>query len=313
MPASEAAVTLQSFVAFGDLLKYLRRRARLTQRELSIAVGYSETHISRLEQNQRPPDLAALAALFIPALHLEDEPEVMVRLLALAAVARGESLPSSGSLTVTQSVTHEITETVETLADLPPHNLPLQLTSFIGREAEIAEIKRLLMLTPGGHQAGEGVRLVTLTGAGGSGKTRLALQVAAEVLAAFPTGVWFIDLASLADPALVPQTVAGVLGVQATQSDTVLAALVNYTHDKTLLLVLDNCEHVIEACAQLVETLLRAGPHLKVLATSRETLELAGESVYQVPSLSTPDLHHLPQRPGGSPGVPSPGWYSAGD
>ena len=102
MPASESAVTLQSFVAFGDLLKYLRRRARLTQRELSIAVGYSETHISRLEQNLRPPDLATLAAVFIPALNLEDKPELVARLLELATAARGESLPPSGSLTVTQ-------------------------------------------------------------------------------------------------------------------------------------------------------------------------------------------------------------------
>jgi transcriptional regulator with XRE-family HTH domain len=126
MPVSDPAGAIQSFVTFGDLLKYLRRRARFTQRELSIAVGYSEAHISRLEQNQRPPDLATLAALFVPALQLED---VVVRLMELGATARGERLPQTGSITITQSVTHELTETVETLEDIPPNNLPLQLTS----------------------------------------------------------------------------------------------------------------------------------------------------------------------------------------
>src|SRR5688572_22396131 len=159
MLASESTIALQSFVVFGDLLKYLRRRARLTQRELSIAVGYSEAHISRLEQNLRPPDLAALAALFIPALYLENEPEVTVRLMELAAAARGESLPSTGSITITRSVAQEITETVETLEDSYPNNLPLQLTSFVGREPEMTEIKRWLV----------SARLVTLTSAGGSG------------------------------------------------------------------------------------------------------------------------------------------------
>jgi non-specific serine/threonine protein kinase len=256
----------------------------LTQRELSIAVGYSEAHISRLEQNLRPPDLATLAALFIPALYLENEPEVAVRLMELAAAARGESLPPTGSLTITRSVAQEVTETIETVEEFPPNNLPLQLTSFIGREAEIVELKRLL----------QGVRLVTLTGAGGSGKTRLALQVAVEALALFPDGVWFIDLTPLTDPAFVLQTVASILNVQAVQSDSLLIALTNYTRDKTLLLVLDNCEHVIETSAHLAETLLRASPQLKVLATSRERLNLSGETVYQVPPLSTPDLHYLP-------------------
>jgi predicted ATPase/transcriptional regulator with XRE-family HTH domain len=294
MPVSDPAGALQSFATFGELLKYLRRRVRFTQRELSIAVGYSEAHISRLEQNQRPPDLATLAALFIPALQLEDEPDVVARLIELATAARAERLPQTGTITVTQSVTHELTETVEALEDIPPNNLPLQLTSFIGREREIAQIKRLLTLTFAGQPAGAGARLVTLTGMGGSGKTRLALQVAAEVAAAFPAGAWFVDLAPLADPALVTQTVAGALGVQAAQSDSLLVSLVNYTREKKLLLLLDNCEHVIEACAQLTETLLRAGPHLKVLATSRETLNIAGETVYHVPSLSTPDPGQLP-------------------
>src|SRR5688500_6269601 len=220
MPASESAVALQSFVAFGDLLKYLRRRARLTQRELSIAVGYSEAHISRLEQNLRPPDLTALAALFIPALYLENEPEVAVRLMELAAAARGESLPPTGGLTVTRSTAQEITETIEIVEELPPNNLPLRLTRFIGREAESVELERLL--ASGDDQSGQRVRLVTLTGAGGSGKTRLALQVAVEALTLFPNGVWFVDLAPLTGPAFVTQQVASVSEMQAIQSDSLL-------------------------------------------------------------------------------------------
>jgi non-specific serine/threonine protein kinase len=271
----------------------LRRRAHLTQRELAIAVGYSEAHISRLEQNQRLPDLAALAALFTPALNLEDEPAILARLMELATAARGQRLPSTGRLSVTRSVSHEISETIEIVED-SPNNLPLQLTSFIGRKAEIAAIQRLLTGISGSRQTGQGVRLVTLIGAGGSGKTRLALQVTAEMLAAFPDGVWFVDLAPLTDPALVPQTVTAVLGVQTSPGDSLLNALVNYTRDKTMLLVLDNCEHVIDVCAQLVETLLRAAPKLKVLATSRETLNLTGETVFNVPSLSTPDPRHRP-------------------
>src|SRR6188474_2168819 len=104
MPYSEPAIPLESFQTFGDLLKYLRRRARMTQRELCIAVGYSEAQISRLEQNLRPPDLAALTALFIPALYLEDEPLIVTRLMELAARARGEALPQSGMITFSRSV-----------------------------------------------------------------------------------------------------------------------------------------------------------------------------------------------------------------
>ena len=135
MPSSEPAIPLESFLTFGDLLKYLRRRARLTQRELSIAVGYSEAQISRLEQNLRPPDLAALTALFIPALYLEDEPVIMTRLLELAAQARGEKLPQSGIITFSRSVQREVRESVRTVEEGLLNNLPLQLTSFIGPRA----------------------------------------------------------------------------------------------------------------------------------------------------------------------------------
>jgi predicted ATPase/class 3 adenylate cyclase len=160
-----------------------------------------------------------------------------------------------------------------------PNNLPRQLTSFIGREREIAAIKVQVTKT----------RLLTLTGSGGSGKTRLALQMAADVLDQYPDGVWFVELAPLADPALVPQVVATALGLSEQKGRTFVQTLADHLKFKHLLLVLDNCEHLLSACAQLCDALLRACAHLTVLATSREGLGISGEQTYRVPSLSLPD------------------------
>jgi predicted ATPase/class 3 adenylate cyclase len=165
-----------------------------------------------------------------------------------------------------------------------PNNLPLQLTSFIGREKEIAEIKRLVK-----HN-----RLVTLTGSGGVGKTRHSLQVAAEILDAFPDGAWLVELASISSPELVPQTLTSVLGVHEDQARPLVTALQDHLQAKTILLLLDNCEHLLEACAQLADGLLHACPHLKILVSSREALGMAGEVSFHVPSLSLPDTQHLP-------------------
>ena len=162
--------------------------------------------------------------------------------------------------------------------DVISNNLPIQLTSFIGREREIEEVKRLLSAT----------RLLTLHGAGGAGKTRLANQVAADLVEEFRNGVWLVDLAPLADPALVVQTVASTLGVREVAGRTLLDTLADSLRPKTLLLVLDNCEHLVSACAHLAEGLLHACPNLRILATSREALRIAGETAYRVPSLSLP-------------------------
>ena len=162
--------------------------------------------------------------------------------------------------------------------DTRPNNLPLQLTSFVGREAEIAKVRRLL----------ERTRLLTLTGPGGTGKTRLALQVAAEILTGYRDGAFFVDLSPVTDPALVPSAVAGPLGVPEVAGRPVLEAVKDHLSTKELLLVVDNFEQVAEACP-VIEALLTAAPRLKVLVTSRVVLSLRGEQEYPVPPLEPPD------------------------
>ncbi|WP_394793811.1 ATP-binding protein [Armatimonas sp.] len=159
-----------------------------------------------------------------------------------------------------------------------PNNLPQQVTSFIGREKELADIKTQLQHSP----------LLTLTGSGGCGKTRLSLQVAADSLEQYPKGAWLVELASVSDPALVPQTLAEVLGVREVPGEAITRTLSRTLKDKQLLLVLDNCEHVLEAAARLTDTLIKTCPHLRILASSREALGITGESTYRVPSLSLP-------------------------
>jgi len=169
--------------------------------------------------------------------------------------------------------------------DAHPHNLPIQLTSFIGRAREIAEVKRLL----------GAARLVTLTGSGGAGKTRLAVQVAADVVDGYLGGVWLAEFAPVADPALVPKTVSSALSVAEQPGRDMTETLVDALRPKTLLLLLDNCEHLLPACADMAAALLRACPQVRILATSREGLGVPGEILWRVPSLGVPeDLSHLP-------------------
>ena len=167
--------------------------------------------------------------------------------------------------------------------DARPNNLPVQLTSFVGREQEIAEVRRLL----------DGTRLLTLSGPGGSGKSRLALEVAAELLPDFRDGAFFADLSSVADPALVPSVVARAVGVPQVMGRPALEAVKQHLRDKQLLLVADNFEQVAEA-APMLEELLSAAPALKVMVTSRVVLSLRGEQEYLVPSLDMPNPGRLP-------------------
>ena len=268
-----------SYSTFGDLLKYLRRRAQLTQRELAIATGYTEGHISRLEKNLRPPDLATVAALFVPALGLEEEPETAAQLLRLAASAHGDQRHVGEDFTISR--VQEITEISES-AESIPSNLPIQLTTFIGRQAEIAEITAFL-------SGAKPARLVTLTGPGGMGKTRLALQTAIGLSHLYPDGIWFVDLTPLSAPELIAQTVASALSVPEKGGQSTEQTLVEHLLSKRVLIVLDNCEHMISAAAQFVEKLLRSCAHVQILATSRESLQVPGEVNFRVPPLSLPE------------------------
>ena len=168
--------------------------------------------------------------------------------------------------------------------DIYRHNLPVQLTSFIGRENEITEIAKRIRVT----------RLVTLTGIGGTGKTRLGLQVAANMIDEFPDGVWFIELASIAEPDLIPQTILTGMGVPEQSRITNINFLTDYLQRKKVLLIFDNCEHLIEACARVAQRLVKDAAIIRILSTSREALGIQGELIWQVQSLSLPDAEQPP-------------------
>jgi len=159
-------------------------------------------------------------------------------------------------------------------------NLPMPLTSFVGRGAELVAVQQCLAEA----------RLVTLVGTGGVGKTRLALSVAEEAIERFPDGSWLVELGPLADPTLVPQIVAAALCVRDQAGVSIVQSLKQALHFRRMLLLLDNCEHLAQVCAELVEDLLRGCPNLRILATSREPLGVAGEVAWRVPSLAVPDV-----------------------
>jgi predicted ATPase/DNA-binding CsgD family transcriptional regulator len=159
-----------------------------------------------------------------------------------------------------------------------PNNVPIQLTSFIGRAGDLAEVERLL----------SEARLVTLTGPGGCGKTRLAIQIANKAGGGFEDGIWWVELASLSDPALVPQLVVHSFGLRPVADQPIMELLISFVRPKQLLLILDNCEHLDEACAQLAQRLLIEAPGLRILATSRKALANVGEKIYPVVGLAWP-------------------------
>jgi predicted ATPase/class 3 adenylate cyclase len=186
---------------------------------------------------------------------------------------------------ITQLVVPDLPKDFPPLNSIPTatHNLPLQLTSFIGREKEIAEIKALLASS----------RLVTLTGSGGTGKTRLSIEVGTQELAQFTNGVWMIELAPLSDPAQIIPALAQAFGLQETPFSTIETLVTDHLRDKKLLLILDNCEHLIAACASLADQLLHQCAGLKILASSREALGIGGEMAYRTPSLADSESTRL--------------------
>ena len=166
----------------------------------------------------------------------------------------------------------------------PQNNLPLQLTSFVGREREVAALEALLTTE---------ARLLTLTGSGGSGKTRLALAVSSRLTERFEEGVWWVELAPVSDPELVPQAVAQALMIREEPGRSLAETLARDLAPTELLLVLDNCEHLISSCARLANAVLSACPRVRILATSRETLAVEGEMTWPVQPLSAPESRNL--------------------
>ena len=266
--------------AIGNLLRRYREIAGLSQEALAERAGLSPRGLLYLERGMRRPYPATLLRL-ADALSLTPQEREALTLAgrqgspaALPAVVDTPEPPAD----------RPRAGQVETPSTGPSHNLPASLSSFIGREQAQARVHELLAA----H------RLVTLVGAGGVGKTRLAMAVAEGILSDYPDGVRLVELASLADPGLVPGTVAQALGLREEPGRPVMETLSEHCGEKRMVLVLDNCEHLLSACTALAGTLLRAAPELRILATSREALGVAGEHRYRVPPLSVPDPEHLP-------------------
>ena len=246
-------------ISFGTWLRQRRRMLDLTQKALADQVGCAEITVRQMEADALKPS-KGLALILLEKLNVPSgEHEAWLRF------ARGLSeFPDNSA---------------DSFESKPLTNLPATLSTFIGRKKERDEVIKFL----------KNNRLVTLTGAGGIGKTRLSIQAASGLLNDYPNGAWLVDLAPLSDPALVPTTVLTTLGLIEQASRSPASVLIDFLRNKRVLLILDNCEHLIQACAQLAETSLHACPDLHILATSREALNIDGEKVYLVPSLTTPD------------------------
>ena len=267
-------------VTFPEALRLLRKRARLTQDELGRTVGYSREQIARLESGSRLPDLAVIAALFVPALFQKQETALVEQFLALAGRTRSDQ-----QITVTRTRETRVQLTSETVIApaAPLHRPPVPLLPLIGRAGDVADLLAWL----------DSARLLTIVGAPGIGKSRLALEVANHALPCFTDGVAFVPLADVAAAGDVPYAVLRTLGLKPSAGQPAEQAIEAYLGLRRLLLVLDNCEHVLESTPLFADWLSRS-PHLKLLCTSRVALDLYGEQEWPLAPLAAPDLTQHP-------------------
>jgi transcriptional regulator with XRE-family HTH domain len=265
--------------SFGSLLRRYRTGAGLTQEQLAERAGLSRRGIADLERGARQAPYAHTLDQLRAALGLSDADDAL--LLAAARAGRSSTQPSAPDLR--RSLDGGVPEGAgRPEAGQLRDNLAIQTTSFVGRSKERAQLAVMIRSAP----------LVTLVGPGGVGKTRLGLQVAAETRELWPDGVWVVEFAPLIDPAdthLVLPSVAAILGIQQAPGVDLEASVITWLRSRSLLLVLDNCEHVLDACAQLVSQIAHACPDVHVLATSQEPLGIAGENVSRVDPLTVPD------------------------
>jgi predicted ATPase/transcriptional regulator with XRE-family HTH domain len=260
----------------GDVVRRFRLAAGLTQQQLAEVAGLSTRGVSDIERGVKPRPHRDTLIRLADALQLGP---LQRALLDNVTRARG-----SASAQRTEPVVAGSGASPPNLPDGPDrevpirHNLPAPLSSFVGRAADLAAVTRLLTTS----------RLLTLTGSGGCGKSRLAVEAARQVVAQYADGVWLVELAALGAPDRVAHAIAHALGVPESPAESMLVTLQHFLTAKRLLLILDNCEHLIDACAVVVEALLRQDPGLAFLATSREVMRLSREVIYRVPSLSFP-------------------------
>jgi non-specific serine/threonine protein kinase len=260
----------------GDLLKGLRLDAGLTQAQLADKAGLSARGVGDIERGLKPRPHRYTIALLADALQLTPPQRAL-----LEAVASGRP-PSSNKAVSDRAPTADdalaTTSEEDDHQTSARHNLPSAISTFVDREIASAEVKRLLQTT----------RLLTLTGAGGCGKSRLALHVGSDLVGDFQDGVWLVELAPFTHADLIPQAVANVLGVREVSAQPLPESIVRHAQSRRILLILDNCEHLVDGCARFAEMILTRCPRVQILATSREGLRVSGEVVYRVPSLDVP-------------------------
>jgi predicted ATPase/DNA-binding XRE family transcriptional regulator len=276
MTAPASAISPESFSNFGDLLRYLRKRAELSQRELALHVGYHYSYMSRIESNEHIPDPATLMARFVPALGLEKEPVWTRRLLELATVGEKRTASQTGNKPASLE---PITDVSATDLDSLSGVFPVSLTPLLGRQTEVTSLVQSLSRSD--------VRLITLIGPPGVGKTRLAVQVASEAAGMFAHGLKFIDLAPITEPNGFLPALAQHLDVNEIADMPLILRMTQALRQKNILLVLDNFEQLIEAASQVYQ-LLSNTPNVKVLVTSRVPLHIVGENQFTVHPLALP-------------------------